>query len=131
MDPNRYLDEDLMALGGSARRFASERIAPSFQERDTTRVLDRTLMRDGGSGLHRAGAAGLEPVPRAPSNWARPSGVASTRGLGLDGDAALNYCSVPGAERRAAALPLADSLTDTSASRFILSQMWSRLSCEP
>jgi cyclohexanecarboxyl-CoA dehydrogenase len=45
---NPYLDEDLIALGDSASRFAAERIAPGFQERDTTRVLDRTLMREMG-----------------------------------------------------------------------------------
>lgn len=45
---NPYLDEDLMALAGHARRFASERIAPGFQERDRTRVLDRALMREMG-----------------------------------------------------------------------------------
>ena len=32
-------------LGDQARRFAQDRIAPGFQERDRTRVLDRTLMR--------------------------------------------------------------------------------------
>ncbi len=45
---NPYLDDDLMALAGHARRFASERIAPGFQERDQTRVLDRQLMREMG-----------------------------------------------------------------------------------
>ena len=42
---NPYLDDDLVSLGDHARRFASERIAPGFLERDQTRVLDRTLMR--------------------------------------------------------------------------------------
>jgi cyclohexanecarboxyl-CoA dehydrogenase len=42
---NPYLDEDLTALGDHARRFAAERIAPGFLERDKTRVLDRGLMR--------------------------------------------------------------------------------------
>lgn len=42
---NPYLDDDLVALADQARRFASERIAPGFQERDRTRVLDRSLMR--------------------------------------------------------------------------------------
>ncbi len=42
---NPYLDADLMALAGHARRFATERVAPGFLERDRTRVLDRTLMR--------------------------------------------------------------------------------------
>jgi cyclohexanecarboxyl-CoA dehydrogenase len=45
---NPYLDEDLQSLGEHARRFAAERIAPGFQERDRTRVLDRTLMREMG-----------------------------------------------------------------------------------
>ncbi|HEX2890980.1 cyclohexanecarboxyl-CoA dehydrogenase [Vineibacter terrae] len=42
---NPYLDEDLVALGDQARRFAVDRIAPGFQERDRTRVLDRGLMK--------------------------------------------------------------------------------------
>ena len=46
---NPYLDEDLVVLGEHARRFATERIAPGFQERDRTRVLDRTLMREMGA----------------------------------------------------------------------------------
>ncbi len=41
---NPYLDEDLVALGEQARRFATARIAPGFAERDRTRVLDRNLM---------------------------------------------------------------------------------------
>jgi cyclohexanecarboxyl-CoA dehydrogenase len=41
---NPYLNEDLVALGDQVRRFASDRIAPGFQERDRTRVLDRALM---------------------------------------------------------------------------------------
>lgn len=45
---NPYLDDDLVALGAHARRFAIERIAPGFQERDRTRVLDRALMRQMG-----------------------------------------------------------------------------------
>jgi len=45
---NPYLDEDLVALADHARRFASERIAPGFLERDRTRVLDRALMREMG-----------------------------------------------------------------------------------
>ncbi|MFO1305056.1 MAG: cyclohexanecarboxyl-CoA dehydrogenase [Burkholderiales bacterium] len=46
---NPYLDDDLVALGEHARRFATERVAPGYQERDTTRVLDRTLMREMGA----------------------------------------------------------------------------------
>ena len=45
---NPYLDDDLVALGAHARRFAIERVAPGFQERDRTRVLDRVLMRQMG-----------------------------------------------------------------------------------
>ncbi len=46
---NPYLDDDLVALGEQARRFAAHRIAPGFQERDTTRVLDRGLMKEMGT----------------------------------------------------------------------------------
>ncbi|MBB1631968.1 cyclohexanecarboxyl-CoA dehydrogenase [Cupriavidus sp. UME77] len=45
---NPYLDEDLAVLGDHARRFATERIAPGFLERDRTRELDRALMREMG-----------------------------------------------------------------------------------
>ena len=45
---NPYLDDELVALGKHARRFASERIAPGFLERDQTRVLERRLMREMG-----------------------------------------------------------------------------------
>lgn len=45
---NPYLDDDLMQIGEQARRFAAERVAPGFLERDDTRVLDRTLMREMG-----------------------------------------------------------------------------------
>lgn len=45
---NPYLDESLQALGEQARRYARERVAPGYQERDRTRVLDRTLMREMG-----------------------------------------------------------------------------------
>jgi cyclohexanecarboxyl-CoA dehydrogenase len=41
---NPYLDADLVAIGEQARRFAIERVAPGYQERDRTRVLDRSLM---------------------------------------------------------------------------------------
>ena len=43
---NPYIDDDLQALAEHARRFASGRVAPGFLERDQTRVLDRTLMRE-------------------------------------------------------------------------------------
>ncbi|HMN83309.1 MAG TPA: cyclohexanecarboxyl-CoA dehydrogenase [Burkholderiaceae bacterium] len=46
---NPYLDADLVALGDHVRRFATERVAPGFQERDRTRVLDRGLMREMGA----------------------------------------------------------------------------------
>jgi cyclohexanecarboxyl-CoA dehydrogenase len=46
---NPYLDDDLIALGDQARRFASDRIAPGFQERDRTRVLDRAIMKEMGA----------------------------------------------------------------------------------
>jgi cyclohexanecarboxyl-CoA dehydrogenase len=45
---NPYLDEDLVALGGHARRFAQGRVAPGFLERDKTRTLDRKLMSEMG-----------------------------------------------------------------------------------
>jgi cyclohexanecarboxyl-CoA dehydrogenase len=43
--PNPYLDADTLAIAEQARRFARERVAPGFLERDRTRVLDRELMR--------------------------------------------------------------------------------------
>ena len=46
---NPYLDGDLVALKEQARRFASDRIAPGFQERDRTRALDRGLMKEMGA----------------------------------------------------------------------------------
>ena len=46
---NPYLDDDLRALADQVRRFATERVAPGFQERDRTRVLDRALMREMGA----------------------------------------------------------------------------------
>jgi cyclohexanecarboxyl-CoA dehydrogenase len=42
---NPYIDDDLAAIAEQARRFATDRVAPGFQERDRTRVLDRALMR--------------------------------------------------------------------------------------
>ena len=45
---NPYLDDDLLAIAEQARRFATERVAPGFLERDDTRVLDRALMREMG-----------------------------------------------------------------------------------
>ena len=46
---NPYLDEDLVALADQARRFAADRVAPGFQERDRTRTLDRALMKEMGA----------------------------------------------------------------------------------
>ena len=46
---NPYLDDDLVALADQARRFATDRVAPGFQERDRTRVLDRALMKEMGA----------------------------------------------------------------------------------
>jgi cyclohexanecarboxyl-CoA dehydrogenase len=45
---NPYIDEDLQTLAEHARRFAQGRVAPGFQERDRTRVLDRDIMREMG-----------------------------------------------------------------------------------
>lgn len=46
---NPYLNDDLMTLATSVRRFADARVAPGFLERDRTRVLDRSLMREMGA----------------------------------------------------------------------------------
>src|SRR5574337_1799779 len=48
MDRNPYIDDDLAAIAAQARRFATDCIAPGFQQRDQTRVLDRQLMREMG-----------------------------------------------------------------------------------
>jgi cyclohexanecarboxyl-CoA dehydrogenase len=48
MAMNPYITEELLALTEQARRFATDRVAPGFLERDKTRVLDRTLMREMG-----------------------------------------------------------------------------------
>ncbi|MGH6678774.1 MAG: cyclohexanecarboxyl-CoA dehydrogenase, partial [Bradyrhizobium sp.] len=45
---NPYLGEELVALGDQVRRFATDRIAPGFVERDRTRVLDRAIMKQMG-----------------------------------------------------------------------------------
>ncbi|MGJ7914086.1 cyclohexanecarboxyl-CoA dehydrogenase [Massilia sp. LXY-6] len=45
---NPYIDDDLAALSEHARRFAAGRVAPGFLERDKTRVLERSLMREMG-----------------------------------------------------------------------------------
>ena len=46
--PSPYVDDDLAALAEVAGRFAAERVAPGFTERDGTRVLDRALMAEMG-----------------------------------------------------------------------------------
>ncbi|WHZ12711.1 MAG: Cyclohexanecarboxyl-CoA dehydrogenase [Burkholderiaceae bacterium] len=48
MNRNPYIDDDLAAIAEQARRFATDRVAPGFLERDQARVLDRTLMREMG-----------------------------------------------------------------------------------
>ena len=48
---NPYIDEDLAMLAEQARRFATERVAPGFLERDQTRVLDRAMQVFGAVGL--------------------------------------------------------------------------------
>ena len=48
MTRNPYIDDDLAAIAEQARRFATDRVAPGYLERDDTRVLDRTLMREMG-----------------------------------------------------------------------------------
>ena len=48
MNPNPYLGEDLQALAETVRRFAQERVAPGFLERDQSRGFDRALMREMG-----------------------------------------------------------------------------------
>lgn len=45
---NPYLNDDLLTLAEHAQRFAQGRVAPGFQERDQTRVLNRALMREMG-----------------------------------------------------------------------------------
>lgn len=49
MNPNPYIDEDLQALAETARRFATERVAPGFLARDKSREFDRELLREMGS----------------------------------------------------------------------------------
>jgi len=48
MNPNPYIDDDLQALAETVRRFADERVKPGFLERDKTRDLDRTLLKEMG-----------------------------------------------------------------------------------
>ena len=47
--PNPYVDGELLELAEMARRFALERVAPGFVERDASRVLDRTLSEEMGA----------------------------------------------------------------------------------
>jgi cyclohexanecarboxyl-CoA dehydrogenase len=49
MSLNPYLDADLVALAEQVRRYAAERVAPGFKTRETTRQLDRELMREMGA----------------------------------------------------------------------------------
>ncbi|MGE8319039.1 MAG: cyclohexanecarboxyl-CoA dehydrogenase [Comamonas sp.] len=49
MQANPYITEDLQALADAARRFAQERVAPGFLERDRSRTLDRALLREMGA----------------------------------------------------------------------------------
>lgn len=48
MRPNPYVGEDLMALADMAERFATERVAPGYVDRDFSRALDRGLCREMG-----------------------------------------------------------------------------------
>jgi cyclohexanecarboxyl-CoA dehydrogenase len=48
MNPNPYIDDDLQTLADAARRFADTRVKTGFLERDKTRVLDKTLLREMG-----------------------------------------------------------------------------------
>ncbi len=48
MAPNPYIGEDLLALAAAARRFAQEKVAPGFLERDRARAFDRELLREMG-----------------------------------------------------------------------------------
>lgn len=45
---NPYINDDLAELQRHVRRFAIDRIAPGFLERDQTRTLDPTLMQEMG-----------------------------------------------------------------------------------
>lgn len=52
LHPNPYITEDLQALADTVRRFAQERVAPGFLERDRGRTFDRDLLREmGGLGF--------------------------------------------------------------------------------
>ena len=46
---NPYITEDLQALADTVRRFAQERVAPGFLERDRSRTFDRDLLREMGA----------------------------------------------------------------------------------
>lgn len=49
MQPNPYVDDELLALAEMAARFATERVAPGYQERDQTRTLDPGLSAEMGA----------------------------------------------------------------------------------
>lgn len=93
---NPYLDDDLAALAEHTQRFAQARIAPGFQARDKTRVLDRPLMREmgemgliapelpevyGGQGMGRLAAGVIhEAIARADLSMSYVNLLASLNG---------------------------------------------------
>ena len=94
--PNPYVDGDLLDLAEMTARFAAERVAPGYVERDETRVLDRALSADMGelgliapelpvaSGTYGAVSA-LGPqtsVHHHQGGWPRCSGQEQLRGKG-------------------------------------------------
>jgi len=91
-----YIDEDTAALAEHVRRFAQDRVAPGFLQRDQTRVLDRRLMGEmgamgliapelpeafGGQGLNRV-ATGIihEEIARADLSMSYVNLLASLNG---------------------------------------------------
>ena len=104
---NPYLDDDLIALGNHVRRFATERLAPGFVERDRTRTLDNDLSRQmgalgfigpemaeqyGGQGLNCVAAGVIhEEIARADLSMSYINLLASLNGqiLAEHGDHAL------------------------------------------
>jgi cyclohexanecarboxyl-CoA dehydrogenase len=91
-----YIDGDLEQIAEHARRFARERVAPGYLERDRTRVLDRALMREmgqlgliapelpesaGGQGLGRLAAGVIcEEIARADLSMSYVNLLASLNG---------------------------------------------------
>ena len=43
MRPNPYITGELLELAEMARRFAQERVAPGYVDRDATRTLGRAI----------------------------------------------------------------------------------------